>query len=141
MGIGIAAEKKYLEKQKTSGPYRRRTTEPGKEIFSNQQLNLEEKESANEDCYSDSVSVRKSGAFLMHGRGHSAVFWDRHVRQFVMNLTRQVNPRLQSFEPQSISKSYATCSHFHESDGDLWYQTVTIWINRIVKRNGVAEHR
>jgi hypothetical protein len=92
MGIGIAAEKKYLEKQKTSGPNRRRTSEPGKEIFSNQQLNLKEKESANEDGYSDSVRVRENSGFLMLGWAHKAVFWDHHVGRCVMNLIRQLNP-------------------------------------------------
>jgi hypothetical protein len=102
MGIGIAAEEKYLEKQKTSSPNRRGTSEPGKEIFSNQQLNLKEQESAKEDGYSNSFVVKKRCGFLLHGRGHNAAFWDHEVGQGVMNLIRQVNPRAQSVEPRTM---------------------------------------
>src|SRR5579859_2078184 len=92
MGIRIAAEKKYLEKQKTRRPDRRRASEPGQKVFSNQQLDLKQKESADEHGCTDSVRVRKGGGFLIRGRNYNAVSGDSHVRQCVMNLARHAIP-------------------------------------------------
>jgi len=93
MGIGITTKQEDLKEQETSGPDRRRPSEPGQEILSNEQLNFEKKKSAREDGHSDPTIVRKCGSFLVRGLSYTAIFPHFHVWQLILNLIRQGTPR------------------------------------------------
>ena len=93
MGIGITTKQKHLKEQETRGPDRRRPSEPGQEILSDEQLNFEKKKSAGEDGHSDPIAVGKCGSFLVRGRSYTAVFPHFHVWQLILNLIRQGTPR------------------------------------------------
>ena len=49
VGIGIASQQQDLEEKHASGPDTRTAAEPGKNVFADERLDLEEKECAQED--------------------------------------------------------------------------------------------
>jgi len=61
--IRISAQKENLKKQKANHPNAGRTAKPGKDILSEEQLNLKEQKGTGKNCQADQVVVRNSCVF------------------------------------------------------------------------------
>ena len=69
MGITVAGKKRNLEKEHAGGPYRRAPSEPRKDVFANNGLDLEKKKRTEKnrqgiDCHINS-SRRRAGRILL----------------------------------------------------------------------------
>ncbi len=50
VSVGISGKEKYLEKEHASGPHGRGPTEPGQNVFSEDELSPKKQESAEKNC-------------------------------------------------------------------------------------------